>query len=105
MDVETVITGIVTLLTGGGLASIAFFRERKKAEQLKNDALASEQWQKLFERSDQDNRDKDKKIDKLYEDLGRFRDENNNLTTENAVLKLKKCEVIGCINRQPPTGL
>ena len=40
----------------------------------------------------------------LYKKLSFFRDENNGLTTQNAVLKILKCKRIECSDRQPPIG-
>lgn len=104
MELTTIVSAIVSLIAGGGLAGVLFFRERKRAEQLKNEASASEQWRVLFERSDSDSHDKDSRIDKLYEELSRIRERNNKLSTENAVLRLKKCEVNGCNSRKPARG-
>lgn len=103
-------TGILTILLGGsGIPIFFFYRERKKTKRLENEALdlkneitLSGQWQVLFERSDATVKEKDKKIDELYVANNRLRDENNQLTTENAVIKLLKCEMVGCDKRMPP---
>lgn len=44
------------------------------------------------------------KVDELYKKLGYIRDQNNGLTTQNAVLKILKCKRIECSDRQPPIG-
>ena len=41
-------------------------------------------------------------IDKLYDDQGHFRDDNNRLTTQIAVYKVLKCRDLKCTNRNPP---
>lgn len=99
MDWTTIVT-VLGAITGG--AGLLFYKERKKGEQLKNESSAAEEWRKLFEQRDKDCRDLDTKVDALYGELSRFRDENNLLTTENAVLKMQKCEINGCDKRKPP---
>ena len=108
-NIETITALVGMFLSGGGVSIFFFYRERKKTKKLENDALAlgneitmSEQWQKLFERSDCIVQQKDDKIEELYKENGKLRDENNSLTTENAVLKLLKCETVGCEKRVPP---
>lgn len=105
-----IITPILTLLLGGnGIQVFLFYRERQKSRKLENNALAlkneitaSKQWQELFERSDSIVAQKDKKIEDLYKENGKLRDENNKLTTEKAVLELLKCETVGCDKKIPP---
>lgn len=104
MDMVALIASVGSLLAGSGVAGVLFYREKKRAEQLKNEASAAEQWKLLFERSDSDTRDKDARIDKLYDEQSRLRERLNKLSTENAVLRLKKCEVNGCNNRKPARG-
>ena len=105
-----IITPVLTLLLGSnGIQVFLFYRERQKSRKLENDALAlkneitaSKQWQELFERSDSIVAQKDKKIEELYKENGKLRDENNKLTTEKAVFELLKCETVGCDKRIPP---
>ena len=51
------------------------------------------------------------KIDALFDQINKHRDEkaevikeNTRLEVENTRLSMLKCEVINCIKRQPPTG-
>ncbi len=104
MDLIALIASVGSLLAGSGMAGVLFYRERKRAEQLKNEASAAEQWSILFERSDSDSRAKDTRIDKLYDEQSRLRERVNKLSTENAILRLKKCEVNGCNERKPARG-
>lgn len=105
-----IIAPVLTVLLGGsGISIFFFYRERKKTKRLENDALklkneitAAGQWKELFERSDETVRKKDEKIEELYSHNAKLRDENNSLTTEIAVVKLLKCEVISCDKRIPP---
>ena len=103
-DIITLIAEIGAILAGGGLAGALFYRERKRGEHLKNETTASEQWRALFERSDADVRQRDAKIDALYDEISELRSDNNRLSTDVAVLTVKKCEVIACPKRQPPSG-
>lgn len=98
--IGTIAVSILAAITGG--TGILFYRERRRGEQIKNEASAATEWQKLFERSDQDVRERDAKIDRLYVELSRYRDVENQLTTENAILKMLKCEIKGCEKRIPP---
>lgn len=105
-----IIAPVLTVLVGGsGISVFFFYRERKKTKRLENDALklqneitAAGQWQELFERSDEMLKKKDEKIEELYSLNSKLRDENNTLSTENAVVKLLKCEFIACDKRIPP---
>ncbi|MEG1289565.1 MAG: hypothetical protein RSE25_04940 [Bacteroidales bacterium] len=98
-------TAILTaLLSGGGVIGIFYYKENKRAKQLENEATASSQWRELYEKSEIKCDAKDLKIDSLYKENGLLRDNNNDLTTQNAILKLQKCEIKGCEKRQPPRG-
>lgn len=105
MDWTTIILAVVSaLLSGGGIASVFYFREDKQAKQLQNEATASAQWRELYEKSETKCEDQSRKIEALYKENKLLRDENNGITTQNAVLKLYKCNKIGCIDREPPFG-
>ncbi|MEG1759512.1 MAG: hypothetical protein RSB23_06260 [Alistipes sp.] len=105
MDWTTIIVAIVSaLLTSGGLASIFFFRENKRAKQLENETTASAQWRELYDKSEAKVDSQTLKIDAMYKENNYLRDQNNNITTQNAVLKMYKCEFLACTNRKPPFG-
>lgn len=104
MDWATIITAVVSAISGGGIMSIFYFRENRAKKTLENDAMASDSWQELFEKSEERVEKLNQKIDALYVDNAKFRDENNRLTTENAVLSMQKCERNGCPDRIPPRG-
>ena len=92
------------MLAGGGLASIIYIKENKRTKRLQNDILASSQWKELFEKEETKNEKLGAKLDASYKENSLLRDKNNDLTTQNAVLKIHKCEVIGCKDRKPPRG-
>ena len=107
---ETIITAIVCCITGNIMMFLLFPQERK-AKNLENEAKQSEEWKKLYEEAHDESREKDEKIDFLYKEIARHRDEKAQkavkiaeLEVENAKLKLLKCEVPSCLNRKPPTG-
>lgn len=103
MDWTTIITSLLGgLLTGGGLAGIVYLKENKRAKQLQNDILASSMWKELFEKEETKNEKLGAKLDASYKENSQLRDKNNDLTTQNAVLKILKCETIGCDKREPP---
>lgn len=105
MDWTTVLTGLISaLISGGGLMGVFYMKENKKAKQLENESTASSQWMELYEKSAQKNEKLQTKLDASYKENSMLRDTNNNLTTQNAVLKVYKCESISCNNRKPPFG-
>lgn len=105
MDWTTIIVAAVSaLISGGGIAGIVFFRENKRAKQLQNEATASSQWRELYEKSEAKVESQSVKIDALYKENNRLRDENNSLTTQAAVMTMYKCEKLVCADRMPPFG-
>lgn len=103
MDWNTIITSLLGgLLTGGGLAGVVYFKENKRNKQLQNDILASTQWKELFEKEEAKNEKLNAKLDASYKENSLLRDKNNDLSTQNAVLKILKCEIIACEKREPP---
>lgn len=105
MDWTTVLTGLISaLISGGGLMGVFYMKENKKAKQLANETTASSQWRELYEKSEQKNEKLQTKLDASYKENTLLQVTNNNLTTQNAVLKVYKCESISCSNRKPPFG-
>lgn len=105
MDWSTIIMSLVSsVISGGGVATIAFFKENKRKKQLENEAMASAQWRELYEKADAKNDTLGIKIEALYKENNLIRDNNNDLTSQNIVLKIHKCEVPGCTMRKPPRG-
>jgi hypothetical protein len=103
MDWMSLLSSIAAaILTGGGITAFLHRKENKRAKQLENEATASSQWRELYERAEARAETLNTKVDELYKKLGYLRDQNNGLTTQNAVLKILKCKRIGCSDRQPP---
>lgn len=97
MDWTTILTAILTFVGGGGLGALIMFPQKKRAAELENETRSSEQWKELYERSENTKAAQSELIDRL-------RDENNRITTENAVLKIFKCKTVKCVDRDPPLG-
>lgn len=105
MDWNTIITALAsTLIGGGGIWSIFYIGENKRAKKIEADASAAQEWQKLAERKLTIIQDKDAKIDELYRTIADLRQEKDDLSSEVAVLKVYKCVCIGCEQRKPPFG-
>ena len=91
MDWMSLLSSIVTaILTGGGITAFLYRKENKRAKQLENETTASSQWRELYERAEARADALSVKVDELYKKLSCLRDENNGLTTQNAVLKILK---------------
>lgn len=98
---------ICTAVLGGG--GVLYWKQDKRAKEIQNEARQSEEWRKLYERSEQDSREKDAKIDALYEEKKELREryeqkceECNSLKLEKQKLEFLKCEQFDCLNRKPP---
>ena len=72
----------------------------------------ADEWRELYEKAEQKLEAKDKKIDQLYhekeEDRNTIRSLRENLhikELENLQLLLFKCEIRGCKERKPPSGI
>lgn len=114
---EAIITGIIGVICGNA-SMFLFFRQERRSKSLDNDlkeleseARESEEWKKLYECVHDELRERDAKIDALYETISSWRDKFNDKTTEIAQLEIEltklrmlKCDVPSCPNRKPPTG-
>lgn len=118
------VSQIITMV-GGAIATIflpllgAFMfydskkrREAAQAEKAEADNITqyAAEWKKCYEEEREVENELNKKIDQLYremeEDRERIRDlqaRNAKLELENQALNFKKCEVMGCKDRQPPS--
>ena len=107
IDVISSFTALVGVLLGGG--GVLFWKQDKRAKVLENEAKQSDEWRKLYERSDQDSRDKDAKIDAMYaekkelrQELDRKSEEITELKLKNKELEYQKCQKFECTRRLPP---
>lgn len=102
MDWTTIITALLSAISGGGIMGIFYYKETRKKKSLENDAMASDAWQKLFERTDKELDEAREERKRLEEELQQLRAKINSLEAELSEYKANKCEVLGCPNRIPP---
>lgn len=98
----TIGLAFLTFISGGGIAAIVLLPQKRRSADLENEAKVSEQWKELFIQCREEKSRQSDLIDKLYDDLTVSRIQNNALTTNNAILKLWKCETLECGQRKPP---
>lgn len=107
--ISTIITGLIGLVAGN-LMSLITFPQTKSMKKIENEAKQSEEWKKLYIDQKNEALEKDKKIDQLYAEITKYRDENAELHLENEKLKIEnsklvivKCLKPGCVDRDPPS--
>lgn len=121
LDWGTVITCIITFFAGN-LSTLVFFPQLRNSKKIDNESKQSEEWRKLYEEANEELKEerkrfddmvavKDNKIDALFTEISKHRDEKAeksnkiaSLEVENTRLCILKCEVPACPNRKPPTG-
>ena len=108
---ETIITLIVGIITGGIPSTILFFRASKrkaeaeaKAAEISNDIALVQEYKHLVEYLDGENTEAQAKIDTLHEQIGEWRRRNTELEVWKAQNEYRICEKRGCPDRTPPTG-
>lgn len=119
MEWSAVITSLIGAVVGGGGMSAFFYRKETKrmkeaeieSKEVDNEHKVAEEWQaisegkqKRIDHLEETLGKKDEKIEELYALVGTLREKVDQLSTENAVLKIYKCITIGCADRQPPFG-
>lgn len=107
MEIISALTTLLGILLGGG--GVLFWKQDKRAKEIENEAHQSDEWRKLYERSEQDSRDKSDKIDRLYDEKKELRERFESLMAECAELKIQnkeleyqKCQRFECLKRCPP---
>lgn len=106
-----IILAVVSGLFAGGISPFLFFKQEKTAKSLENEARVSEEWKKLYNEECAERKERDVKIDQLYVEISKHRDEKSDmakriteLEVENTRLKLLMCEIPSCPKRKPQTG-
>lgn len=102
MDWTTIITAVVSAISGGGIMSVFYFKENRRKKSLENDAMASDAWQKLFERTDKELEEAREERKRLESEIKELRAKITELEVSLSEYKANKCEVLGCANRKPP---
>lgn len=113
------ILGIIGALGGvTGLVSLFFIKQERRSKDLdnenkdlENEARQSEEWRKLYEQERDELKEREAKIDSLYEEIKRHRDEKAQMAVKNAELEVRctkaellMCKRPGCAQREPQTG-
>lgn len=119
MDVNTIVTIVGCLIGGGGLL---FYKQTKRNKELENENIVIQQQKELLqelktERDEQrafyeseikavreSNNHKREKIEKMQSVIDEKNLQIDTLNSEVARLTVMKCEVHGCVNRQPPSA-
>lgn len=105
------ITLIINLVLSSGLVSLLLFYNSKKRKSAA-EALGAELSNELTEvdRLEARLRQRDDKVDALYQELRKEQAEkqaiiiaSNKTTIELEVLKVKRCDTRGCLQRHPPS--
>ena len=105
MDWSNIIIAVISaVLSGGGVATLLMLKENKQAKRVDNDLKLSQGLQERNKLLEEKLDKKDIKIEELYAEKDALRNENDRLSTENAVLRVYKCIKVGCAERQPPFG-
>ena len=101
LSVGNIITMLVTAaVTWAG--SFLFYKQKRDSLDIDNEARQSEEWRKLYLDSQEDSREKDKKIDELRKELQILRMQLVNLERKVQINSIYRCEHLNCPNRIPP---
>lgn len=110
--VSTIVAAIVGLLSAFGGGSIIYARQTRRLKEIENEAKQSDEWRKLYEEMKKEAAERDRKIDDLYNEISKHRDEKGVMRKEIAKLEVQvaqlrytKCEKLYCADRVPPTEL
>lgn len=102
LDITSIITCVVSALSGGGIGWLINASENKRKAQLENDHSASEAWKELYERADKECEDVKKEVTELRDENAQMHEKINDLTAKYAAANCQKCTVNGCKERKPP---
>lgn len=101
-----------------GLVSLFFVKQERRSKDLDNDnktleieARQSEEWRKLYEQERDELKEREIKIDALYEEIKMHRNEKAEMAVRIAELEVRctkaellMCKRPGCGQREPQTG-
>lgn len=100
---------IITVVGSGALTSFFLITEKKTKSALENMQKTIDEWKALCNAEREEIKilrervsQKQQQIDDLYKEREEFMRERDAMTTELAVVKLLKCETVGCPERIPP---
>ena len=115
---DTIIAIIGSLGGLTGLVSLLFIKQERRSKDLDNEnkdleieARQSEEWRKLYEQERDALKEREAKIDALYEEIKMHRNEKAQMAVKIAELEVRctkaellMCKRPGCAQRQPQTG-
>lgn len=93
---------IETAIMGGGFMALFLITEKKTAAALENMTVMFTTIQSLYNESLERNKEKDKKIDDLFEQISVLHNEKDVANTRAAKAEMKRCDRINCGKRIPP---
>ena len=104
LDFSSILTAVISALSGGGLVGLLNAKESKRKAKIDNDVSAAEAWRNLYERADKECDEVKKEVTALRDENRQMHEKINDLVAKVTAANLKKCDVNGCENRIPPRG-
>ena len=93
---------IETLIVSGGFITLFLITEKKAAAALDNVTRINTILQAQYEDALNRNKEKDRKIEELYSQIGQLHTDLDGANTRAAKLEMKRCDRINCGKRIPP---
>ena len=104
MEWMDIITNIITLLTGGGLSWLFFWKLNKKEKKVEVDSKAITNMEQVLEEVKSRNESLHDRLSKVQDELNASEDESIQLKSKVAVLRLGFCSHQICPLRNPAYG-
>lgn len=99
-----IITNLITLLTGGGLSWLIFWRLNKKEKKAEVDSKVITNMESVLEEVKSRNESLHDRLSKVQDELNASEDESIRLKSEKAILRLGFCSHQICPLRNPAYG-
>lgn len=104
MEWVDIITNIITLLTGGGLSWLFFWKLNKKEKKVEVDSKAITNMEQVLEEVKSRNESLHDRLSKVQDELNASEDESIRLKSKVAILRLGFCSHQICPLRNPAYG-
>ena len=104
MEWVDIITNIITLLTGGGLSWLFFWKLNKKEKKVEVDSKAITNMEQVLEEVKSRNESLHDRLSKVQDELNASEDESIQLKSKVAILRLGFCSHQICPLRNPAYG-
>lgn len=102
LDITSIITCVVSALSGGGLGWLLNASENRRKAKIENDHSAAEAWKELYERVDKECEEVKSEVAELRTKNTELHEKINDMTASLTAARLQKCTVNGCKERKPP---